>query len=435
MPDEPGRIIGLQVENFKGVRAVELAFDEADPLTLIVGANDAGKTSVIDALAAAIGGERLCPAEPIRRGEDSAQAVVTTERYVITRRWWRNRKTKGLETDLRVTGADGARFPSPQALLDSFLGDLTFDPLRFMGQKDGEQRDRLLELTGLGEQLGALDAAREATFAERTETSREAKRLQATLDSEYAGLPDAKPEVPDSAALAANQRANVDAREAHGAKQRAAEDARERLEERIRQVVSIERQITDLEEARQKAVEAQASASEVLTAAEESVEASPLPPVEDLTYQIEAATAAQATADRWARREATRAAHAAKAAEADALTDKLEEIAASKKSLLAGADFPVPGLEFDEDGVVRFEGVPLKQCSSSQQLRVSMAVGMRANPALKIMLVDEGEKLDASRKAIIRELAAAEGYQVLMTCVDESAGAVGVVIEDGTTKA
>ena len=58
-----------------------------------------------------------------------------------------------------MTGADGARFPSPQALLDSFLGDLTFDPLRFMGQKDAEQRDRLLELTGLSEQLGTLDAA------------------------------------------------------------------------------------------------------------------------------------------------------------------------------------------------------------------------------------------------------------------------------------
>lgn len=101
------KIVKLEAENFKKLRAVEIAPSGA--VVEIRGANEAGKTSVLDSIAAALGGEKLCPAQPIRRGADRARvAVELDDGLVVERRW-------------------GA-----QKLLDGLVGRLSFDPLAFL---------------------------------------------------------------------------------------------------------------------------------------------------------------------------------------------------------------------------------------------------------------------------------------------------------------
>lgn len=58
-------ITNLQVENVKRVKAVELTPTQTG-LTVIGGRNGQGKTSVLDAIAWALGGERFRHSEPNR---------------------------------------------------------------------------------------------------------------------------------------------------------------------------------------------------------------------------------------------------------------------------------------------------------------------------------------------------------------------------------
>ena len=61
------KITALEAENVKRVKAVALE-PAPDGLTVIGGRNGQGKTTVLDAIAWALGGERYRPSEPHRDG-------------------------------------------------------------------------------------------------------------------------------------------------------------------------------------------------------------------------------------------------------------------------------------------------------------------------------------------------------------------------------
>ena len=61
------KINTLQIENIKRVKAVALSPAESG-LTVIGGKNGQGKTSVLDAIAWALGGDRYRPSNPKRDG-------------------------------------------------------------------------------------------------------------------------------------------------------------------------------------------------------------------------------------------------------------------------------------------------------------------------------------------------------------------------------
>lgn len=115
------------------------------------------------------------------------------------------------------------------------------------------------------------------------------------------------------------------------------------------------------------------------------------------------------------------------------LTERIERIQKTKADALAAVEFPVPGLSFDESGVT-LNGIPLEQASSAEQLRVSVALAMAANPELRVLRIVDGSLLDSDSMKIITELATEHDYQVWIEVVDES-GKVGVVIEEGRVKA
>src|SRR5216684_2951230 len=103
------KIVSLVAENFQRLRAVAIHPD-GSPIVRLAGRNAQGKTSVLESIAATLGGERLCPAVPIRRGEDHAEVTVDLGDVIVTRRW-----TAGGGSALWVKSREGARFPSPQS--------------------------------------------------------------------------------------------------------------------------------------------------------------------------------------------------------------------------------------------------------------------------------------------------------------------------------
>ena len=73
------KINNLEIENVKRVRAVKLSPSE-NGLTIIGGDNGQGKTSVLDAIAWALGGDKFKPSSPEREGSVTSQHPIQARR-------------------------------------------------------------------------------------------------------------------------------------------------------------------------------------------------------------------------------------------------------------------------------------------------------------------------------------------------------------------
>ena len=108
----PIKISSLELENVKRIRAVELE-PTKDGLTVIGGRNAQGKTSVLDAIAWALGGEKMRPASPNRDGSaNPAHLLLRLSNGITVER-------KGKNGALYVTDTTGRR--AGQTLLNEFI--------------------------------------------------------------------------------------------------------------------------------------------------------------------------------------------------------------------------------------------------------------------------------------------------------------------------
>jgi hypothetical protein len=72
-----------------------------------------------------------------------------------------------------------------------------------------------------------------------------------------------------------------------------------------------------------------------------------------------------------------------------------------KADAIAAAKMPIDGLAFDDSGVT-YRGVPFKQCSAAEQLRVSLAMAMAMNPKIRVVRITDGSLLDSRQHAADR---------------------------------
>lgn len=411
------QILRLEAENFKRLRAVQI--DPRGDLVLVTGRNAQGKSTVLDAISAALSGAGACPADPIRHGEASAQIRLDLGDVVVTRRF-----TPGGST-LTLTNAEGAKFPSPQKMLDSLLGSLTFDPLEFIRMKPRDQFDQLKAVARVELDLEKLDGLNRAEFDRRTELNREAKAARAQIEG--LRVPADPGPARDVAQLAQNHQDLANMRM----------DAQRERDDRRRMQNEMDAKRTQVEQLRQQALALQ----EQIKSLRASLEANPAT-AEPEQFDTELATlqeqvrTAQAHNDQVQQHRQAAARRAeleaqAKSAEdrAAALTGSMEARQAAKEQALAAAQFPVPGLGLG-DGLVTYNGVPLAQASSAEQLRISTALAMAANPKVKVVLIREGSLLDEDGLRLVAEMATAQGYQVWVEAVSNRKD-VGIVIEDG----
>lgn len=412
------QIIRLEAENFKRLRAVQI--DPRGDLVLVAGRNAQGKSSVLDAISAALAGAGACPADPIRHGETSATIKLDLGDVVVTRKFTPSGST------VTLTGADGAKFSSPQKMLDGLLGALTFDPLEFTRLRARDQFDQLRTVAKVELDLDKLEALNKGDFDRRTELNREAKAARAQLEGLRVPQGDVG-EPRDVAQLVAQVQ---EASQARMTAQRERDD-RQRLQNRV------DAKRAEVEALRTKAMALQTEIKELLAQVANPC-TTPEPgdydaAIETLNEEIRGAEAHNEQA-RQARQALTRKAELeaqVKSAEdrAAALTGSMEARQEAKEQALAAAKFPVAGLGLGE-GHVTFQGVPLAQASSAEQLRISTALAMAANPKVKVVLIREGSLLDEQGLRLVAEMATEKGYQVWCEKVDSSR-AVGVVIEDG----
>jgi len=393
------KIIRLTAENIKRLKAVEITPDGT--LQIITGKNAAGKTSVLDAIWLALGGGAASreTVRPIRDGEDHASVTLDLGDLIVTRTW------TGDKTALTVKTADGAKYSSPQSVLDALVGRLSFDPLEFTRLSRHDQVAALLDIVDLDVDLDDLGQQRQSFYDRRTEIGRQAKAI--------GDIP--KPvDAPDVEVSATDLITQI----------RAAQQLeRDQLDEIA--------MLTDAE-ARLKRAGAEIAALEadVKRFRADVATHATVPDITALEAQLDTLEATNRTVR-------TNAAIARATAEKTDLADQYEELTAAiaetdkeKADALAKATFPVAGLGFDDNGVT-YQGVPFSQASSAEQIRVSLAMAMALNPKLRVIRILDGSLLDAENLALITDMAAAQDYQIWVERVADGSG-VGIVIEDGS---
>lgn len=394
------KIIELRAENVKRLKAVQITPDGT--LQVIGGRNAQGKSSVLDAIWLALGGGKATKStsKPIRDGETKAYVTLDLGDLTITRTWTES------STTLKVTSSDGAAYSSPQKMLDALVGRLTFDPLEFTRLPATAQRDALLDLVDLPVDLDALDRQRATLYAQRTETGQQGKRIgDVHVDP---SLPEAETSM--SEAVAALRDAERKADEAETAKAN---------------LSNAERTVDDLREALRRGEAQVKECTEAVDGLGEVPDPAPLAArLETLEDENQRIRANNRERERATERDRLRARYSE-------LTEQIDALDESKRTALAGASFPVDGLGFDDTGVT-YQGVPFSQASSAEQIRVSLAMAMAANPKLRVIRILDGSLLDDDAMTAIREQVAERDFQLWIERVgDADEGAV--IIEDGET--
>jgi DNA repair exonuclease SbcCD ATPase subunit len=404
------KVIALEAENVKRLHAVNIQFDGT--LQVIGGDNGEGKSSVLDSIWLAIGGGKATrdtqTTRPIHDGERHATATVDLGEIIVTRTW-----RDGKASTVKVTTPEGAEHKSPQAILDALTANVGIDPLAFTQLNDKEQVKELLGLVKLPFVPADLDADYKRTFEERAAVNKQVKNFEARL----AGYPKPAPGLPDAEV---SVRDLVDEVQRVEAVHRTAAMAQDAYDRSLSDIERLEAQLTDARAHSERTLEELGEARAAAHGA---------PPLDTIKEALDNAEDTNAAVRVELDRKRGLAALNAEKAKAAALSAKLEKINETRAHGLAQAVWPIEGLGFDLDGLT-FNKVPFKQASSAEQIRVSMAMAMALNPTLKTLFIRDGSLLDGKNMRLVAELAAAQGFQIIMERVGtQDKGAV--IIEDG----
>lgn len=421
------KISSLEVENVKRVKAVQLE-PKQDGLTVIGGGNSQGKTSVLDAIAWALGGDRKRPTNAKREGaaRDPRLKVELSNGIVVERR--------GKNSSLHVIDPEGNK--SGQKLLDAFVGQLALDLPKFLGMNSREKADELLKVIGIGDELAALEDEQAKLEVRRLETGRIARQKRGAAEElpMYADAPSEEVSASDlikrqQEILARNGQKQRD-RDNAAALAAAADNAESAMFLARDRVEQLRKQLAEAEadfEARQDAAQ---EADERAREAEKS--ASQLE--DESTAEIEESIADIDRINEKVRANMRRASAIADAdmmeAEYSDLDAQVNAVRERKRALLEGADLPLPGLSV-EGGAIVYNGQQWDGMSSSEQLKVATAIVRAVKPECGFVLVDKLEQMDPATLAEFGAWAEAQGLQVIGTRVADDETCT-IVIEDGS---
>ena len=405
---KPVKIASLELENVKRVRALSLE-PKPDGLTVIGGRNGQGKTSVLDAIAWALGGERMRPDRPTREGSATpAQLRVELSNGLVVER-------RGKNGSLKVTDPSGKR--AGQQLVNSFVEELALNLPKFMAMGDREKADELLKIVGVGEDLAKLDREL-AQLSEKRLTLGQQKRARRKVAEDAPWYPDA-PDAPVSAKQLIDEQQEILARNGENQKkrERAAQIGRE-LEAERRRTSELEAQLAAIQRGVDESrVRAAQLADDYMTATKTAEQLR-----DESTAEVEAKLAEIDELNMLGEADALDEEHAE-------VEREIDRVRMARTELLDGAGMPLPGLTV-EGGKLAYNGASWGEMSGSEQLRVATAIVRRLKPECGFVLVDKLEQMDPETLSEFGAWAEGEGLQVIGTRVATD-GTCSVVIEDG----
>ena len=397
------KINTLEFENVKRIKAVQLA-PAKNGLTVIGGDNRQGKTSVLDAIAWALGGEKFRPSSPKREGSVTEPHLkVTLDNGIIVERSGKNGALKVI---------DPAGNKGGQTLLNSFVEQLALDLPKFLNSTGKEKADTLLKIIGVGDKLYQLERAEKTTYDRRTEVGRIADQ-KAKFAKElpvYTGVP----AQPVSAAELIQSQQEIMAYNAENLRKRqqrdyyksqleVAETALKQAQERYDAALN-NFKLADMDEPEDKSTEELERNIAEIDEINKKVRAN--------LDRERAEQEAEDLRDQY-----------------NELTHQIESLRQERRELLEGADLPLEGLSV-ENGELIYKGQKWDCMSGAEQLIVGASIVRKLNPDCGFVLLDKLEQLDSKTLEEFGKWLESENLQAITTRVSKG-DECSVIIEDG----
>lgn len=429
-------IAAVNITDYKKLRDIQIKPDADSTVILLAGANAQGKSSILDAIEAALGGKGSVAADPVRHGADEAQIIIELEgdEKLTVRR----RITADGATTLEVRDELGAAVRSPQAVLDKLVGARFLDPVAFLNLKPNEQRAHLLQLVDRDGKIAKLDERRQRCFDLRTEVNRDLKKATVELERIATATAPAAPvdvvdltrqlaAVQDAVSTMLGKRtAHERAKDDHARATAAVTQAKAELEAATRRLDETTKRQSDAAQAVMEAADALEEAS--APAFDASSQRAAIE--QQINQAQEFNRKAAADAATWKRKQEIEASVKHLEGRSAELTTEIERVDGDKATILTAAKLPVDGLSVDAGGVV-LNSAPLVQASGAEKLRVALGLAIAANPNLRDVWIRDGALLDDDSLKAVVDQAIASGVRVWIERVgDRDPGAI--IIKDGT---
>lgn len=422
------KIISLKAENIKKLVAVEIKPD--GNMVEITGKNGHGKTSVLDSIWWALAGSSNVQSVPIRTGETKAKIRLDMGELVVTRTF-KSGKENESTSSIFVENADGARFPSPQSVLDKLIGELSFDPLGFARMSPKGQFDTLRRFVP-GVDFDGIENKNRADYETRKGLNRKAKENRAAAELVHFdhGLVNDHvndKEIEDEEVLmnefevAAEKNTEIEKQFNDRAY------ALERAEDCDERVEAIKVEIQKLEEERKEVYEEGLENEKIgRLKIQKPIDLSEFRQKIDYSKAVGQAFKKKVEQDNYIGEAVQLETNALE------ITRRMNQREEEKREKISSAKLPIPEISFG-DNIIMMNGVPFDQASDAEQLRASLAIAMSLNPKLRVIRVRDGSLLDEDSMAIVSKMAKDKDFQVWIEKVDGS-GKVGFVLEDGMLK-
>ncbi len=409
------KITQFELENVKRIKAVNVEPQE-NGLTVIGGRNNQGKTSVLDAIAWALGGDKFKPSSAMREGSNVPPVlqIKLSNGLIVERR--------GKNSDLKVIDPSGNR--AGQQLLNEFVSQFALDIPKFMESNNKKKADILLQIIGVGDQLFELEQKEEELYNKRRYIGQlaDSKKKHA---AEMTSYPDAPIDLISASQLIQEQQ-EILAR--NGENQR----KREKVVELKREYDLLDNEISSLQAKLRELTDKRNKLSDDLRIAETNARDLQ----DESTAELEKSIADIDIVNSRVRANLDKM-HAETEAKQyteqyDDLTNQIDKVRKEKYDLLNSAELPLPGLSV-ENGELTYNGFKWDNLSGSDQLKVTTAIVRKLNPNCGFVLLDKLEQMDEDTLHEFGAWLEAEGLQAIATRVS-TGGECSIIIEDGYVK-
>lgn len=421
------KIVSLIIQNLKKIKAVRVDTDDKGNLIVITGNNGNGKSTVLDSISYAMGGEKLCPEKPIREGEDKAKVVIVTEKYTITRRWWINPDNpKKVKSSLEIKDSDGTKLKSGQTVLNSFIKEKMIDVLEFAKFSPKKQVEILKEITGLD--FTELDKERDKIYSERTILNREIKNIQARIAAiEIPNVP--LEETPLKELYEEKQAILIHNSELDKMSSEIG-NLTFNIKNTEKNIMEIESQISELEKRKQVLIDKKEEMKNKLNEKELEVKSFEKRSFSDIETRINNATKCQEVLIQKRRLEELDSSLDETKKKTEQISERILDIDEEKSSMLKRCKMPIDGLSFDNNGLF-FNGLPFSQLSSAEEISVCASICMKYNPNFKVLYTKYASLMDQSHLNILKEKCEENDFQLWIEKVSEDPEPNSVHIVDG----
>lgn len=399
------KINKLEIENVKRIKAVKVEPKE-NGLTIIGGNNKQGKTSVLDSIAWALGGEKYKPSQATREGSviPPTLHIVMNNGLVVER--------KGKNSALKVTDPNGNK--AGQQLLNEFVNSFALDLPKFMEASGKEKAQTLLRIIGVGDKLTVLEQKEKQLYNERLYIGRTADQKE-KFAKEQPYYPEAPKELLSPTDLIREQQ-EILARNGENQKKREQLHQLEQEYQRINEELSV--MLKKQQQIEQDLAIAKTSVADLQDGSTKELEAS-IANIEEINRKVRANLDKDKAEDD--------AKHYR--SQYNELTNQINDLRIKKTELLDSAELPLPNLSV-MDGELVYEGQKWDNMSGSDRMKVATAIVRKLNPECGFVLLDKLEQMDMRTLNEFGEWLEQEGLQAIATRVS-TGDECSIIIEDG----